>query len=433
MAFEKPILQVALDFLNLSRAVKVATEAVAGGADWIEAGTPLIKSEGLDAVRTLKKQFPEKTIIADMKIMDVGSIEVQMAAEAGAEVVMMLGVTDDSTISEGVEAGARYGARIMVDMINVSDMITRAFELERLGVDYVCVHVGIDQQMRGVDPLDVLAKVAETVNIPVAVAGGINSESAAKAVEAGASIVIVGGAITKAEQAEMAASMVKQAMNTRTPVASKLYKKYGKEELQEVFLKVSTPNISDALQRKGEMRGLKPITGGIKIAGKAVTVRAYPGDWAKPVEAIDVAKPGEVIVVEAAGADKAVWGELATWSCVQKKVGGVVIDGAIRDVDEIRALKFPAFAKFINPTAGDPKGFGEINVEILCGGVKVRPGDWIIADDNGVIVVPHEMAVEIANRSLDVLERENRIRGEIKQGSTLSKVLQLKKWEKIVG
>jgi len=96
-------------------------------------------------------------------------------------------------------------------------------------------------------------------------------------------------------------------------------------------------------------------------------------------------------------------------------------------------VKFPAFAKHINPTAGDPKGFGEINVEIVCGGVKVRPGDWIVADDNGVIVVPKEIAVEIANRSLDVLERENRIREEIKQGSTLSKVLHLKKWEKIVG
>jgi 3-hexulose-6-phosphate synthase/6-phospho-3-hexuloisomerase len=65
--------------------------------------------------------------------------------------------------------------------------------------------------------------------------------------------------------------------------------------------------------------------------------------------------------------------------------------------------------------------------------VKVRPGDWIVADDNGVIVIPQEIAVEMANRSLDVLERENRIRGEIKQGSTLSKVLQLKKWEKIAG
>ena len=150
------------------------------------------------------------------------------------------------------------------------------------------------------------------------------------------------------------------------------------------------------------------------------------------MEAIDIAQSGNIIVIEAPG-EKAVWGELATHSCVQKKVNGVVIDGAIRDVDEIRALKFPAFATKINPTAGDPKGFGEINVEIKCGGVIVRPNDWIIADDNGIMVVPKENAVEIANRAMDVLERENRVREEIKRGSTLSKVLKLKKWEKIVG
>ena len=433
MSFEKPILQVALDFINRSRALKVAEEAVAGGVDWIEAGTPLIKSEGLDIVRTLRTTFPNQTIVADMKIMDVGAVEVQMAAEAGAEVVVMLGVTDDSTIREGVEAGARYGARIMVDLINVEDMITRAVELEKLGVDYICVHVGIDQQMRGMNPLEISASVVEVVNVPVAVCGGINSESSAKAVEAGASIVIVGGAITKSENAEEATRIVKKAMDSRTPIVSKLFQKYGEEELYDVYMKVSTPNISDALQRKGEMRGIRAITGGVKTAGKAVTVRSYPGDWAKPVEAIDVAGPRDIIVVEATGTGKAVWGELATWSCVQKKVGGVVIDGAIRDVDVIRKLKFPAFAKHINPTAGDPKGLGEINIEIVCGGVKVRPGDWIIADDNGVVVVPREMAVEIANRALDVLEKENRIRGEIQQGSTLSKVLHLKKWEKIIG
>ncbi|MCW4038463.1 MAG: orotidine 5'-phosphate decarboxylase [Candidatus Bathyarchaeota archaeon] len=433
MSFEKPILQVALDFVNLHRALSVAEEAVAGGVDWIEVGTPLIKSEGLDAVRELKKTFPDKTIVADMKIMDVGSVEVQIAAEAGAEVVMMLGVTDDSTIHEGVEAGKRYGAEIMVDLINVEDMITRSVELERLGVHYICVHVGIDQQMRGMDPIDVLMRVAEVINVPVAVAGGINSESAAKAVNAGANIVIVGGAITKAENAEEATRNVKQAMDTGTPIASKLFKKYDEENLYKVYKMVSTPNISDALQRKGEMRGIRPVTGGVKAVGKAVTVRAYPGDWAKPVEAIDVAGPGDIIVIEAAGGNKAVWGELATCSCIQKKVEGVVIDGAIRDVDVIQAMKFPAFAKHVTPTAGDPKGLGEINVEIVCGGLTVRPRDWIIADDNGIIVVPKEMAVEIANRSLDVLERENRIRGEINQGSTLSKVLRLKKWEKIIG
>jgi 3-hexulose-6-phosphate synthase/6-phospho-3-hexuloisomerase len=198
-------------------------------------------------------------------------------------------------------------------------------------------------------------------------------------------------------------------------------------------MKVSTPNISDAMQRKGEMLEIKPVVNGIKTVGKALTVRTYPGDWAKPVEAIDLATPENVIVVDAAGGDKAVWGELATLSCLQKKVNGVVIDGAIRDVDEIRALSFPSFAKIITPTAGEPKGFGEINIEIKCGGVTVRPDDWIIADDNGVVVVPKETAVEIANRALDVFEKERRIKGEIKQGSTLSKVLQLKKWEKVVG
>jgi len=426
-------LQVALDFTDLHRALKVVEEAVKGGVDWIEVGTPLIKSEGLNAVREIKKRFPGYTVLADMKTVDTGSVEVEMAAKAGADVVIILGVSDDSTVREAVEAGKRYGAKIMVDLLGVEDFVSRSVELEKLGVDYICVHVGIDQQMRGINPIDVLQKVVKVVKVPVAVAGGINSETAALAVEAGASIIIVGGAITKAENAEEAAKTIKKAMETRKPIQTTLYKKYGEEELYKVFMEVSTPNISDAMHRKGEMKDIQPITQGVKAVGKALTVRTSPGDWAKPVESIDLAKPGTVIVIDAGGVGKAVWGELASWSCIQKGVAGVIIDGAVRDVDVIRELKFPVYAKLINPTAGDPKGFGEINVEIVCGGVKVRPGDWIIADDNGVIVVPKENAVEIANRAKDVFEKEQRIRAEIKQGSTLSQVLKLKKWEKVVG
>ena len=430
---ESPVLQLALDFPDLDRAIEVAEEALRGGVDWIEAGTPLIKSEGLNAVRELKRRFKGKVIVADMKTMDTGAAEVEMAAKAGADVVIVLGVADDSTIREAVEAARRYGARVMVDLLNVEDPLSRAKRLAEMGVDYICVHVGIDQQMRGVDPLDLLSKVAREVDVPVAIAGGINSESAARAVELGASIVIVGGAIIKAEDAEAAARAIKQAMLTRRPIETRLYKKYREGELYEVFMKVSTPNISDAMQRKGEMRGIKPITPGAKMVGRAFTVRTYPGDWAKPVEAIDQAPPGSVIVIDAAGSEKAVWGELATWSCLVKGIRGVVVDGAIRDVDEIRALKFPAFARHVSPTAGDPKGFGEVNVEVTCGGVKVRPGDWVVGDDNGVVVVPQEVAVEVANRAMDVLEKENRIREEIRRGSTLSQVLRLYRWEKVVG
>jgi 3-hexulose-6-phosphate synthase/6-phospho-3-hexuloisomerase len=166
------------------------------------------------------------------------------------------------------------------------------------------------------------------------------------------------------------------------------------------------------------------------MIGPAFTVRTYPGDWAKTVEAIDEAPQESVIVVDAGGVGPAVWGELATHSCIQKKIAGVVIDGAIRDVPEIRKLKFPAFARIITPTAGEPKGLGEMGVPVEVGGVRVFPGDWVFGDDDGVVVIPQKRAVEITNRAMDVLERENRIRREIKEGSTLGKIIELLKWEK---
>jgi len=93
-------------------------------------------------------------------------------------------------------------------------------------------------------------------------------------------------------------------------------------------------------------------------------------------------------------------------------------------------LKFPAYAKMITPTCGEPKGFGEIGVPIRIGKVKVFTGDWIVGDEDGVVVIPKDKAVEIANRAMDVLERENRIREEIKEGGTLSSVMELLRWEK---
>jgi 3-hexulose-6-phosphate synthase / 6-phospho-3-hexuloisomerase len=124
---------------------------------------------------------------------------------------------------------------------------------------------------------------------------------------------------------------------------------------------------------------------------------------------------------------------LATHSAVQQKVGGVVIDGAIRDTPEIIAMKFPAFSRLVMPNAGEPKGFGEIGVPITVGNVRVEPGDWLLGDDDGVVVLPKTIAVEYANRSMDVLEKENRIREEIKEGSTLSQVTELLRWEKKKG
>jgi len=429
----KPILQVALDLINGHRALQIAKEAIEGGADWLEAGTPLIKSEGLEIVRKLKREFPDKTIVADMKTMDTGALEVEIASKAGADVVCILGVADDETIKEAVRASRKYGTKVMVDVMGVDNKVKRAKELEKLGVDYICVHVGIDEQMRGENPIEITKEIVKNINIPVAIAGGLNSETVVDAVNAGASIIIVGGAITKAPNVTEATRMIKKAMSERKRIKVELYKKYGKEELRKAFSKVSTPNISDAMHRKGAMHGIRPIKSGFHMVGKALTVKTMDGDWAKPVEAIDKAEPGDVLVIDAGSEDTAVWGELATWSAKMKGLAGVVVDGAVRDLDDLLKMDFPVFCRNISSNAGEPKGFGEIGVEIKCGGQTVRTGDWIVGDDSGVVVIPQEIAQEIANRALDVKEHEDRIREEIKRGSSLGKVLNVKKWERVIG
>jgi 3-hexulose-6-phosphate synthase/6-phospho-3-hexuloisomerase len=176
------MLQVALDEVELTRAVQIAREAVEGGADYVEAGTPLIKSEGMNAIRTLKKAVPGHIIVADMKTMDTGAIEVEMAAKAGAGIVSILGASHDSTIEDAVRSARKYGVKLAVDLINVPDPAARAAHLQELGADIISVHVGIDQQMVGQDPLDVLRKVRGVVSIPIAAAGGLDARSAAAAV-----------------------------------------------------------------------------------------------------------------------------------------------------------------------------------------------------------------------------------------------------------
>ena len=427
-----PILQLALDFVDLHRAVQVAELAVPAGVDWVEAGTPLIKSEGLDAVRELRRLFPGKVIVADMKIMDAGRVEVETAAKAGAQIVDVLGTATDATIAECVQAGNNYGAKIAVDLIAVADPLGRARQVEELGADYISVHVAIDEQMRGggQDPLAMLAAVSAAVRVPVGVAGGINSETAAQAVAHGAGYVIVGGAITKAKDPAAATREIRRALDEGVVIPTTLFKRAGEKEIRGVLELVSSSNLSDALHRSGVLEGLRPLFPGIRLVGPALTVRTYPGDWAKPVEAIDLAQPGDVLVIDAGGVGPAIWGELATNSALQRGLNGVVIDGAIRDSGDIAKLGFPAFSRLVMPNAGEPKGFGEIGVPIRVGGVKVESGDWVLGDDDGVVVLPRIQAVEYANRSLDVLEKENRLREEIKEGRTLAQVADLLRWEK---
>ncbi|HPS53530.1 MAG TPA: orotidine 5'-phosphate decarboxylase, partial [Phycisphaerae bacterium] len=342
-----------------------------------------------------------------------------------------LGCADEATIRECVEAGRHYGLQVAVDLLGVADPVAFAKNAKNLGVAWLDVHCAIDQQMKGMTPQNIVKEIRGATDLILAVAGGINSETAPATANAGADVVIVGGAITKAIDPAAAAADIKKALATGKAVASELFKRSSASDIRKTLEKVRTSNISDGSHRQPCLAGIRPLNPGQFACGPAVTVRTMPGDWAKPLEAIDVAKEGDFLVIDAAGQPPAVWGELASEGAKNRKIAGLVIHGAARDTAEIRKLGFKVWSSLVTSHAGDPHGLGEINVPIIIASQRICPGDWIVADDDGVIVLPADKAVEMANRAADVLEAENRIRTEIqKKNSTLAKVVNLRRWEK---
>ena len=176
------IVQISLDFTSIDEALDMARRAVRAGVDWLEAGTPLILAEGLNAVRALRAEFPHP-IVADLKTMDGGYLEAEMMAKAGATHVVVMGQAHPATIKVVVQAGREYGVKVMGDDLACSDKPAAARQMQDLGVDFIVHHVGYDERRdtevirqhggRAPTPLDELAAVVKAVHIPVQAVGGL--------------------------------------------------------------------------------------------------------------------------------------------------------------------------------------------------------------------------------------------------------------------
>lgn len=428
-----PVLQAALDYVDTERALQLAHEAVSGGADWLEAGTPLIKSEGFEAVRRLRAAFPDRVIMADLKTMDTGRLEFEAAAVAGANTATVLACAADATITQCVEVAHKYGLKTFCDMINIPicDYADQVKRVTKLGVDVIIVQMPIDEQMLGSDPLAKLKVARANTDLTLAVAGGVTSETAPGIVMAGASIIIVGGALLKAADTRRAAQGIRAAIDSGVARPSEVGRRTDASTICDALLHTTTCDLSDAMHHKPCLYGIQTRTPGQRMAGQAFTVRTCPGDWSKVAQAIDAANPGDVLVADCAGVPPAVFGELAAASAKNKNLAGVVIHGAIRGTEIGTRLGIPLFSTSVCSNTGEPKGFGEMGVEVNICGQPVRPGDWIFGDDDGVMVLPREQAVEYANRALDMHESQQRIAAEIRAGKkTLAAITNLRKWEK---
>lgn len=190
---EPPIVQVAIDVLNIEDALRIAEAAVRAGVDWLEVGTPLVTFAGTSAIGAIARSFPGKPVLADYKTMDGAKKYVLETKEQGGRLSTVCAQAADATVQAAIDAGREADIAVVCDLINAPDVAARAAEVEAMGIDAVYIHWGADQKAADPrrDSQRDLAAVVDRVNVPVGIATWA-VEDAIRAMKLGAAIFVIG-------------------------------------------------------------------------------------------------------------------------------------------------------------------------------------------------------------------------------------------------
>jgi 3-hexulose-6-phosphate synthase len=205
-------LQVAIDLLTTEDALALAAK-VAPYVDIIELGTPLIKNMGSAVITAMKNAHPNKLVFADLKTADAGELEADIAFKAGADLVTVMGAAGNATIIGAVKAAKAHNKGVVVDTIGYPDRVKRAQEVIKLGVEFVELHAGLDEQWTAGYSIQVLIDEAARAGVPVSIAGGVNLTNISAVIKAGAQVAIAGAAIYGAEDPAAAAKALREAID----------------------------------------------------------------------------------------------------------------------------------------------------------------------------------------------------------------------------
>ena len=189
--------------------------------------------------------------------------------------------------------------------------------------------------------------------------------------------------------------------------------------------KLGAATLSDALGKGGAMdHAMQCRSANPRMAGQAFTVRVHTADILMISKALAECPRGRVLVIDGRGEpDTAIWGDLTTLAAQLKGLGGVVIDGAIRDARNIRKSPLPVFARAVVPNGGGAEYLGEIGVPVTCGGQVVRPGDWLAGDEDGVVVIPVEKLEAAMRTAEQIVAAEKRMEKAIRAGTEIASLL----------
>jgi regulator of RNase E activity RraA len=189
------------------------------------------------------------------------------------------------------------------------------------------------------------------------------------------------------------------------------------DALLQAFGAASSAQVADCMSRLGAMEAaIRPIWRSPRVIGAALTVWCHSGDNLMLHKALSLAVPGDIVVMNTQGGGNAGFGELLATSALKMGVRAVIVDGTVRDAEALEAMALPVYSRGLCPTGCNKDGAGEVGAIVACGGVAVRPGDVVIADRDGVAVVPLDDAPLVAQLALEQMAREEKRLAEIGRG-----------------
>lgn len=389
----QPKLQVTLDFLHLENALFCAEQCISGGAEIIEISSLLIKNTGFNSIKIFSERFPKTPIIADLKTIFSDEIEIKAVAEAGATGITVSGAISEANWKKCIEKTKKYSIEVYLDFRGISP-----FFLKNKISNCKDAHtIIIDKDSNYSILIPEIIQFVPSISIN----GIMKAEEIETAVMLGTETFI---SVFKEQDSnnikEKVKSLLEALKKIDIPVKDSCVM-HNEQTLVNLFELATPGQLCKAHTDSALIKNIFPIQRFTKIIGRASTIRVYPGSQKAITQHILETPENHIIVIDARGNEPATWGILETELAIRKKIQGVIVYGAITDVNAIRERSFPCYTTSITAIAGIEDVKALYNIPIQIGTTTIQSNDWIIGDDSGVVCIPSKNAFSIANEAYD--------------------------------
>jgi len=394
----KPKLSVSLEFLHLENAIFCAEQSVSAGVDIIEVGSTLLKSTGLTSIKVLRERFPDVTLVADMKVQCNVKSEIKAVADAGANSVTISGNVSSEIWQQSLEVAKEQGVGVILDFRDIA----RPQQLINRGIPegFQTIMLSIKEPS-----FALLQKTTSALTTPVGVQGVEEEDAIVESISLGASTIGIRFSDAKEKSIQDAVKSILKILSNAKRTFPKDPMALHEEQLLQLLEQVSPSDFCEVSERPCFLENVYPVQKYTKIAGKAATLKVWPGAEMAVLDFLMKMESRCVLVIDAGGRGAAVWGQMATEIAIKKELVGVVVYGSIKDVNKIREKGLPCYTSSITPIiAKDQDSSFSENCPLKIGEVFVKPGDWIVGDDTGIISISQD---EIFFKTNEALRRFN--------------------------